>query len=471
MKMFYRGRWHESRERIEVRNPFNGEVVDTVPRATLDDVDQAVAGAIQGAALMAKMPAYDRAELLFTAAGLMRREAETLARTITLEEGKPLAESRQEVARATETMRLSAEEARRLGGEVLPLEGAPGGAGKLGFTLRVPCGVVVAITPFNFPLNLVCHKVGPALAAGNSVIVKPATNTPLVALRLVELLLEAGVPSLGVACVTGRGTEVGEALAQDTRVRKVTFTGSRAVGERICHVAGLKRVTMELGSNSPLIVMADADLEEVARAIVATGYVNAGQTCISTQRVIAHRDVYGGLLDATTPLVRAIASGDPLDPATQMGPLVREADARRIEDWLTEAAGGGARILTGGQRNGSFVAPAVVADVSPQARMSNDELFGPAVGFSPCDSLEEAIDLANNSPYGLSAGVFTRDLRQAIACARQIECGNIHINWGPGWRVDLMPYGGLKQSGMGKEGPRYAIEEMTELKTVVIHGV
>ncbi len=372
---------------------------------------------------------------------------------------------------AQETLELSADEAKRLGGEVLPLDGAPGGAGRLGFTLRVPCGVVAAISPFNFPLNLVCHKVGPALAAGNAVVVKPASDTPLSALALVEILLEAGLPAEAIACVTGSGGTIGNALASDRRVRKISFTGSRDVGEQICRVAGLKKVTMELGSNSPIIVMPDADLNKVAEATVATGYSNAGQVCISTQRVIAFDQVYGDLIDVLGPKVAAIATGNPLDAKTKMGPMVRESDAKRVGEWIDEAIAGGAKLVTGGKRNGTVYEPTLLTDVDSSMRVSQQELFGPAVVVSKATSIEDAIRLANDTPYGLAAGIFTENINHAMQFARHVDSGNLHINWGPQWRADLMPYGGLKESGFGKEGPKYAVAEMTELKAVVIHGV
>ena len=471
MKMFLRGEWRAKPEQIEIRHPYDASVADTVPKADAGDVDEAIAGAVDGAAVMRGLPGYERYRILHRAADLMVERTQELGRTISQEVGKTINEGRMEVSRAAETMYLSAEEAKRIGGEVLPLDGAPGGAGKFGFTLRVPCGIIAAITPFNFPLNLVCHKVGPALAAGNSVIVKPASNTPLSALKLVEILLEAGLPPLGIACVTGPGGTVGDALASDPRIRKISFTGSVEVGKRLCEIAGLKRVTMELGSNSPLIVMPDADLEKVAAAVAATGYANAGQVCISTQRVIALKGVYSDLLDAVKTRVAAIRAGDPLEEQTQMGPMIRESDAERVGSWIEEAVGGGARVLTGGGRRGTLFEPTLLADVDPRMRIAQDEIFGPAVAVLPADDVDQAIALANSSRYGLSAGVFTESLASAMRFAREIDSGNIHINWGPAWRADLMPYGGLKESGFGKEGPKYAIEEMTELKTVVIHGV
>jgi acyl-CoA reductase-like NAD-dependent aldehyde dehydrogenase len=440
-----------------------------VPQATAADVDAALAGAVEGAAIMRKLPGYDRFQILRKAADAMFARQPELGRLISLEEGKTLAEGVYEAGRAATTMELSAEEAKRIGGEVLPLDGAPGAAGKLGFTLRIPCGVVVAITPFNFPLNLVCHKVGPALAAGNAVVIKPASDTPLSALKLVEILLEAGLPPLAVACLTGSGGDIGKALCNDERVRKISFTGSVEVGKQICAVAGLKRVTMELGSNSPLVVLPDADLNKVADAVLASGYGNAGQVCISTQRVIALDKVYRDLLDLLGPRVAGLKTGDPLAEGTRMGPMIRERDAVRVGEWIDQAVGQGAKLLAGGGRRGTLVEPALLAEVRPDMRISCDELFGPAVGVTSAGSIDEAIALANDSRYGLSAGIFTQDIDAALAFARRVDAGNLHINWGPAWRADLMPYGGLKESGLGKEGPKYAIEEMTELKTVVIH--
>ena len=470
MKMFIGGEWFDKTATIEVKNPFDGSVVDTVPRGETADVDTALAGAAQGARIMRKVPGYERFQMLRKAAELMDERLEDLARTISLEGGKVIGEARFEASRAVQTMELSAEEAKRLGGEVLPLDGGVGVVGKMGFTLRVPCGVVVAITPFNFPLNLVCHKVGPALAAGNAVVLKPTSDTPLVALKLVEILLEAGVPPLAVSCLTGGGGEIGDALCADPRVRKISFTGSREVGQHICRTAGLKKVTMELGSNSPLIVMDDADLDKVAAATAVTGFAHAGQVCISAQRIVVMDRVYEQYLAALKPKVEAIVVGDPSDEKTKMGPMIREADAVRVQQWIGEAVDGGARLICGGGREGTICEPTILADVQPTMRVSRDELFGPAVAVSRAADLDEAIRIANDTNYGLSASIFTQNIDHALRFAREVDSGNIHINWGTVWRTDFMPYGGLKESGMGKEGPKYAIEEMTEMKTVIIHG-
>lgn len=470
MRMFCCAEWQDRPERTSVTNPFNGDVLDSVPRGTGADVTNAVRVLEEGARLMRAMTSADRCRVLKTAVAKLHERAEEFALTITLEEGKILAESRLEVSRAAETLDVAAEEAKRITGEVLPLDAAPGGAGKFGFTMRVPCGIVAAITPFNFPLNLVTHKVGPAIAAGNAVLIKPAGDTPLTALKLVEVLLESGLPPQAIACVTGPGRELGQAICTDHRVRKISFTGSYEVGQQICRAAGVKRVTMELGSNSPVIIMDDADLDRAAQLVAGSGFANAGQVCISTQRILANRSRTADFLDALKPRVEALTTGDPLDEATKMGPMIREQDAARVEAWVHEAVSHGATLVTGGTRRGTLHAPTILANVDPQQRVSCDELFGPAVAVTPFNSFDEALTLANGTNYGLSAAIFTRDIDRALRFAREVDAGSLHINWGTQWRADLMPYGGLKDSGLGKEGPKYAIREMTEEKMVVIHG-
>ena len=469
MKMYVAGQWIDKPQTINVMNPYDNSVIDTVPRADRSDVERALGSAVRGAQVMAKLPGYERWRILKKAAEIIQTKNEELGRLISSEEGKVLAEGRLEASRAFETIMGSAEEAKRLHSETVPLDGAPGGAGKVGLTIRVPCGVVAAISPFNFPLNLVCHKVGPALAAGNAVVLKPATDTPLSALKLTEILLQAGLPPEGIQCLTGSGGEIGDLICADRRVRKITFTGSREVGEHICRTAGIKKVTMELGSNSPVIVMPDADLDRVAAAVTSTGFANAGQVCISTQRVLTAGKVYGDFLDALKPRVAALTLGDQLDEKTKVGPMVREKEAVRVGEWVKEAVAQGARVVIGGERRGALYAPTIVADVKPEMRISCDELFGPAVAVAPFDDIDQAIALANDSQYGLAAGIFTENLEWAWKFAREVQSGNLHINWGPQWRADLMPYGGLKESGFGKEGPAYAVQEMTELKMVVFH--
>jgi glyceraldehyde-3-phosphate dehydrogenase (NADP+) len=469
MHMFVAGEWCSTPESIDVISPYDGSVVDRVPSATAHDVDRALTTLTAGAATMRTLSAYERGRILDRAATLMFERVEELARTISQEEGKILAESRMEARRAAEVIRISAEEARRLAGEMIPVDGAENGQGKLGFTLRVPCGIVAAITPFNFPLNLVAHKVGPAVAGGNAVLIKPASDTPLSALKLTEIMLAAGLPESAIACITGPGGELGRAICTDSRIRKISFTGSYEVGDAICRMAGMKRVTMELGSNSPVIIMDDADLDTAAQAVSLAGYSNAGQVCISAQRILTSQRVCGDFVEALRPRVEALTPGDPLVESTRIGPLVRERDAARVESWVNEAVAAGARLVTGGTRRGAVYEATILDEVDPELRVSREELFGPAVAITRFDNIDEAIALANRTRFGLAAGIFTRDLERAMRFARDVEAGNLHINWSSQWRADGMPYGGLKHSGMGKEGPRYAVREMTEEKMVVLH--
>tara|TARA_B000000609_G_C24175568_1_gene353691 strand:- start:492 stop:1904 length:1413 start_codon:yes stop_codon:yes gene_type:complete len=469
MKMYLSGQWVSRDQVQEVLNPYDGSVIDTVPSASVDDVNNAVNSAENGFTEMKKLSAHERYEKLMKASVLIEERKEDLARTITLEEGKVISEGRMEVERCKETIIVSAEEAKRLNSEVLPLDAAPGNKGKFGFTLRVPVGIVAAISPFNFPLNLVAHKVGPALAAGNSVVLKPASDTPLSALKLTEIMVDAGFPSESIQCITGSGSKIGNALVGNPKIRKVTFTGSQEVGEIICKNAGLKKVTMELGSNSPLVVLPDADLEKVAQATTQSGFSNAGQVCISTQRVIVDQSIYGDYLDALVPVVESLKVGNPIEDPVKLGPMVREDDAVRVSEWIDEAVSGGAKLLTGGERERATVSPAIIADANPDMKICREELFGPAVTVMPAKNIDEAIAMANDTRFGLSAACFTENLDHALRFALEVDSGNLNINSGTQFRADFMPYGGLKDSGMGKEGPKYAIEEMTELKMVVIH--
>lgn len=470
MKFFLAGQWQDRDDRIDVTNPASGDVIDTVPSASPADVESALEASVRGAEIMRTLSGYERFQILRKAADMILERRDVIARTLSSEEGKTIREATSEVERSAQAIELSGEEAKRLGGEVLPLDGGMGVKNKLGFTLRVPCGVVAAITPFNFPLTLVCHKVGPALAAGNSVILKPASDTPLVALQLVEALLDAGLPPLAMSCITGSGQVIGNAICSDPRVRKISFTGSKQVGEQICKIAGIKKVTMELGSNSPLVVLPDADLDKVVTATVFSGFANAGQVCISAQRLIVADDVHDELMSKLIPQIESIVSGDQLSEATQMGPMVRDTDAQRVQSWINEAVIQGARVACGGERDGAFMQPTLVLDAKPEMKIVRDELFGPGVAVTRANSVDDAIRMANDTNFGLSAGVFTQDVDAAIRFAREVHSGNIHINWGPMWRTDSMPYGGLKDSGLGREGPKYAIEEMTEMKSVVIHS-
>lgn len=467
------GRWIDARsgEVEEVRSPFDGRSVGRAATAGAEDVERAIVAAEEGAAVWRRTPAHERAAVLRRAADLADERAAALGDLITAENGKALAEARGEASRAGEIIRLAAHEGTQLYGDSLPLDANSGtGHDKLGFTLRQPCGIVVAITPFNYPSLLVLHKIAPALAAGNAVVLKPARATPLTALALAECFHDAGLPDGVLSVVTGPGAALGDALVRDPRVRKVSFTGSTAVGERIAAVAGITRLSLELGSSCPAIVLPDADLDRAVEAIALGGTINAGQVCISVQRVIAHEAIAGRFVDALAERVASITTGDPADPATGVGTMIDEREATRVERALRAAADAGADLRVGGERDGTIVRPAVVSDVDPASPLAQEELFGPAVAVSTAPSLEDALRQANGTPYGLAAGVFTNDLDGAVRAAREIDAGMIHLNWTPLWRADLMPYGGLKASGVGREGPRSAVEEMTEVKTVVLHG-
>ena len=468
--MYVAGEWRRAARDEPVTSPYDGEVVGTVPVAGAADAELALAAAVDGARAMRSLSAWERSEILRRGADLVEAAHEELANTIAREVGKPLTEARNEARRIPDLLRVSASEGARMHGETVPVDAAPGGAGKVAFTLRQPCGVVVAITPFNYPAMLVMHKVGPALASGNAVILKPARQTPLAALLLTRLLLEAGLPENALQCLTGPGSELGRILCSDRRVRKISFTGSTTVGEEITRVAGVKRLSLELGANCPLIVLPDADLEQAATATATGGYVNAGQVCISVQRVLVAREVYADFVDCLVPRVEALRTGHPLDEQTVLGPVISEAEALRIEQTIRAAVAGGATLVAGGERNGAVIAPTVVGDVDPGMEISRSELFGPAVALTAVAGIDEAIAFANDSDYGLGAGLFTSDLANALRFSSEVDVGSIQVNSSPLWRADLMPYGGLKGSGIGKEGPRYAIEEMTELKTVVFHG-
>lgn len=469
MKMFCAGQWQDTKQSINVTNSFDQSVIDTIPRGSSEDVTNAVTVLEQGARIMKAMTPYDRSLILQKTSELMLERQEDLARTISLEEGKVLAESQVETVRSAEVIRLSGEEARRMAGEMIPLEGNAGGKNKLGFTLRVPCGIVAAITPFNFPLNLVCHKVGPAIAAGNAILLKPASDTPLSALKLTEILLEAGLPAEAIACITGPGGEIGQAICKEPRIRKISFTGSYEVGTKICEMAGMKKVTMELGSNSPVVIMDDADLEKAATAITMAGFANAGQVCISAQRILTASAVKTDFVDLLKSKVESLTTGNQLEASTKVGPMVRETDAARVEEWVNEAISQGARLVSGGERQGAIYTPTILDETRPEMLVVKDEIFGPAVALSYFDDVDDAIALANDTTYGLSAGIFTQDIDRAMKFARQVDSGNIHINWSSQWRADAMPYGGLKHSGTGKEGPKYAIHEMSEEKMIVMH--
>jgi acyl-CoA reductase-like NAD-dependent aldehyde dehydrogenase len=456
---------------MEIRAPYDDRVLGEVPRCSREDVDRAVAAAkrtMRGAPL----PAWRRAEILDQAAELLADEEvfEDLARTIALEAAKPITTARAEVTRCISTFRFSAAACRSLAGEVLPLDAAQAGEGRLGFTLRVPVGVVGAITPFNFPLNLVAHKLAPAIAAGCAVVLKPAGQTPFSGIKLAELLLDrCGLPAGYLHVVTGAGSEVGAALVDHDDVAMITFTGSPEVGWGIRAQAPRKKVSLELGNNAPVIIQPDGDWRTAATKIAAAGTAHAGQSCISVQRVLVHASIAEDFTAALADAVDALVVGDPLDDATQVSALIDEENRDRVKSWIDDAVGDGARVVAGGEVGGDGVLkPTVLVDVDPDMKVCSQEVFGPVLGVQTYTDVEDAFALANDTRYGLHAGIFTTELAVAKRAIEVLDFGGVIVNDVPTWRADQMPYGGLRDSGNTREGPAYAVEEMTEIRSAVI---
>jgi len=449
-------------EWLEVRSPYSGEVVGRAPQRGADDARRAIDAA--AGALENPLPAHKRAEILVKVAGLIGRRHEEVARTISNEAGKPIKAARVEASRAMSTYTFAAVEARKLVGEMIPMDAAQAGEGKLAFTLRRPVGVVGAISPFNFPCNLVAHKIAPALAAGCPVVLKPASATPLSALLLAELEHEAGLPEGWLTVLVGPAAEIGDVLVEDERVRLITFTGSSEVGWKLQERAPRKRVKLELGNSTPVIVAADADAETAAAKLAANAFAFAGQSCISVQRIYVERPVWDRFVGAFVPKVEALNVGDPADDDTDVGPVIDAGARERILEWIAESDG---EVLTGGEQDG-LIKPTVIANVSDHARVSCQEVFGPVVVVNAIDSVDEGIARANGTRYGLQAGVFTASLDTALRAAERLEFGGVTVNEAPTFRSDQMPYGGVKDSGNTREGPAYAVREMTEEHLVVI---
>jgi glyceraldehyde-3-phosphate dehydrogenase (NADP+) len=466
MKMLLAGAWVDRRDTIEVRDPFDGEIIDTVPAANAEDVETALAAADLARRTARAMTTFERARVLLKAASIVSENLEEFARTVAREGSKTIREARKEASRCVNTLTVSGEEAKRLVGETIPFDSFPGGEQRRGYYVREPVGVVLAITPFNDPLNLVAHKLGPAIAGGNSVILKPATVTPLSAIRLTEALLEAGLPPDVLQTLTGHGAVLGDALVSDPRVRMVSFTGGLQAGERIMSKIGLKKVGMELGSNSPVIVWSDADIEWAVETCVSGAFWAAGQNCIGVQRIYVHRQVYDRFRDGFVERTRRYRIGDKLDDATDMGPMITEGEAKRLEKWIREAADLGATVLCGGARDGALLEPTVLENVPENATLHAQEVFGPTVNLYPVDDLDEAIDKANSINFGLHAAGFTRDVEIAHRMAEGLECGGVMLNDSTDYRLDSMPFGGIKNSGLGREGIRFSLQEMTEPKVV-----
>ncbi len=455
---------------VEVKYPYTQGTIAKVHFATEEEALQAIKVAKQGTKEMAKLTPYEVYSLLMKTARLLEERAEDFARTLVLEVGKTIREARTEVQRAIQTLLFSAEEAKRIGGEVIPIDAHPNGKGKFGFYMREPAGIVSAITPFNFPLNLSMHKVAPALAARNAVILKPSERTPLTPLMLGELLLEAGFPPSAISVLPGFG-EVGRVITTHPDVRVVSFTGSRKVGEIIAKQCGIKKLVLELGSNSAIVLHKDGDLQKAVQKTVLGGYAIAGQVCISVQRVFVHESLFEEFLERLSLEVEKLRVGDPMDEGTDVGPMISVSEVERVQSWIGEALQHGSKLITGGvscgDRVSSILVPAVVSLVPTNAKLFREEAFAPVVVVNPYRDVEEAINLVNDSDYGLQVGVFTGDLDIAWRFISGIKAGGVLINEGPNFRADHMPYGGVKFSGIGREGPKYAIEDYTETKMVI----
>ena len=465
-KLFIGGDWIETGDWLEVRSPYDGSLVGRVAKGGAADARSAVDAAER--AMAEPLPAHERAAILDRTARLIEERGDEIARTVSAEAGKPMKAARIEVSRAQSTFTMAAVEARKLAGDVVPMDASPAGAGKIALTLRVPIGVVGAISPFNFPFNLVAHKLAPALAAGCAVVLKPASQTPVSALLVAELEAEAGLPAGWLNVVCGPAGEIGDVLVEDERVALITFTGSAGVGWKLRERAPRKRVNLELGNATPVIVAADADLDDVAARLAANAFSFAGQSCISVQRIYVERSAYEAFLERFVPRVEALVVGDPADDTTDVGPVISTGERDRVLEWIDEARARGARVLTGGELDGELLRPTVVADAPADSKVACEEVFGPLCTVSAYDSLDEAIALANGTRYGLQAGIFTSDVRAALRAARDLEFGGVTVNEAPTFRADQMPYGGVKDSGNTREGPAYAIREMTEERLVVL---
>lgn len=466
MKMLIGENWIDKDEKIEVRNPYNDDFIDTVPSGDNEDVEAAFQAAEEGFKINRDMPVHQRISILYKTAEIIRNNQEEFARTIATEGSKTIREARKEASRCIDTITISAEEARRIVGETVPFDSREGSENRVGYYYRFPIGTILAITPFNDPLNLVAHKVGPAIASGNSVVLKPATVTPLSALKLGEALIEAGLPWKVLNIVTGRASRIADALVTDSRARMISFTGGTEAGLDIVKKAGLKKIGMELGSNSPVIVMDDADLEQAVELSVSGAFWAAGQNCIGVQRIYIHEAVYKEFEKMFVESTEKMKVGYQLDEDTDMGPMITEEEAARVEKWVEEALKEGAELLTGGKRKGTLFDPTVFKDMPESAKLNCEEVFGPVVNLYKVSSLDEAIELSNSVRYGLHGAIFTKSLENAFKAIKGLDVGGVMINDSTDYRIDMMPFGGVKWSGLGREGIKFALLEMTEPKVV-----
>ncbi|MFJ8258020.1 aldehyde dehydrogenase family protein [Peribacillus asahii] len=448
-------------------SPYSHEKIADIAMADEQLTTDAISSAYKAFNIISTKPAYERAIILEKVANLLTERAEQAAEIIALESAKPITFAKTEVARTIETYKFAAEEAKRIHGETIPFDASPGGVGRMGYTIRKPIGVIGAITPFNFPMNLVAHKLGPAIASGNSVVLKPASQTPLSALFIAELFQEAGLPNGVLNVVTGSGTIVGEAIIKDDRVKMVTFTGSPEVGIGIRGKAGLKKTTLELGSNAAVIIDEDVNIDSLIERCVMGAFSNQGQVCISLQRIYVHENAYTQFVEKFVAATKKLKMGNPMNPDTYVSSLISERETKRALKWIEEAKQNHAQVLVGGKINNGILEPTVIVDANPKLKVSCQEVFAPIVIINPIVSVEEAIGYVNDSQFGLQAGLYTQNINHALLATDRLEVGAVIINDIPTFRVDHMPYGGVKNSGTGREGVKFAVEEMTELKLVV----
>ena len=467
-KFLIGGEWRTGTKTIEVKFPYNNEVVGSVYAAGDDDLEAAIVSARRGFEITRKLPAHKRSQILYRLLELMEQRTEMLVQALILEGGKTRQVAEGEAVRAKETVRVAAEEAKRIGGDIVPIDWTPAGEGRFAVVKYFPLGIVLGIAPFNYPLNLSCHKLAPAIAAGNAFILKPASATPLSALLLGEMVLEAGFPPEALSVVPCRGAAA-EKLVADPRIAFFTFTGSSAVGWHLKSIAGRKRMSLELGGNAAAIIHRDGNIDYAVRRITVGGFTNAGQNCIAVQRVLVHRPVYTEVLERLTERVGALRFGDPRDPQTDVGPMIDVWAAQEAATTVQEAVTQGARILVGGKCESTMFEPTILVETTPQMKVNREEIFAPVITVAPYETWEEALALANDTDYGLQSGIFTQDVNRIMQAFEILETGGVQVNDVSTFRVDQMPYGGVKSSGIGREGPKYAIEEMTEMKLLVIN--
>jgi glyceraldehyde-3-phosphate dehydrogenase (NADP+) len=466
MKMLLDGKWIDKAEKIDVTDPYDDSLIDTVPKADRKDVEIAISSAEKGFEEIKSLSVYKRAEILYKTVDLLKQQKEEFATILSRESSKTITEANGEVSRCINTLTVSAEESKRILGETIPFDSFPGGESKRGYYYRFPIGIILAITPFNDPLNLVAHKLGPAFAAGNAVVLKPATVTPLSALKLAELFIDAGLPPRALQVLTGPGNILGKPLITDNRIRMVSFTGGVETGEKITKMAGIKKIGMELGSNSPVIVWEDANLIKAIPSCVSGAFWAAGQNCIGVQRLYVHKKIYDDFKQEFVNQTKKYKVGNKRDKDCNMGPLITEGEAKRVEEWITDAKKKGATVLTGGNRKGAIMQPTILEHVPEKAIIHKNEVFGPVVNLYPIDDFDDAIQKANSLPYGLHAAIFTENINLAFKAAYSLDCGSVIVNDSTDYRLDSMPFGGVKKSGIGREGIKFSLMEMTEPKVI-----